>query len=159
MITMDFPNAPVLGQVFINEAGIAYTWNGTAWDIGAGVPGGGEQFNTLGGVLNQIRVLLQDTDVITGKYRYPTPQIVANINMGMIEMYRLRPDIFMENGFQIPTFNSLVLDDPMKIEPQYVPPLIYYTVGLTQLRDDEQTQDQRAVNFMKTFAQTLTTIG
>jgi hypothetical protein len=37
--------------------------------------------------------------------------------------------------------------------------LIYYTVGLTQLRDDEQTQDQRAVNFMKTFAQTLTTIG
>ena len=55
----------------------------------------------LGDLLAQIRTTLQDTDVTSGTYRYSTDSIVANINMGMIEMYRFRPDIFLANKREI----------------------------------------------------------
>jgi hypothetical protein len=77
----------------------------------------------------------------------------------MADMYRIRPDIFLENGFKIPTFSSAQPDVVIGIEEQYIPPLVYYAVGLTQARDDEQTQDSRAMAFMKTFQTTLLTVS
>jgi hypothetical protein len=74
-------------------------------------------------------------------------------------MFRVRPDIFMANGYVVPQFQSNALTALLIIEQQYVPSLIYYTVGMAQLRDDEETQDARAAAFTQRFTQTLTTTG
>jgi hypothetical protein len=152
-IELDFPSSPNVGDKYTGAAGITYQWDGTAWVIG--LYSLAANFTLVGDVVDQVRVLLQDTDASSGQYRYPDDEIVANINMGMIEMYRLRPDIFLENDFKIPSFSSVNMGDSMVIEPQYVPPLVYYTVGLTQMRDDEETQDQRAGALVQRFSQIL----
>jgi len=154
MAEMDFPSDPTLGQKFTNSIGTVYEWNGVAWVIGF-YDIEDETFVTLGDLLDQIRVLLQDTDTLGNEYRYSNSSIVANINMGLMEMYRIRPDIFLELNFKIPVYNDAQLDADLTIEPQHVPALIYYAVGMTQLRDDEGTQDQRASSFLGKFVSML----
>lgn len=153
MPAMDFPISPTIGQQYTNDYGIAYTWDGVAWLIGAFAIG---NFTTLSDMVNQIRVLLQDTDTAAA-YRYSTPSIVANINMGVIEMFRIRPDIFLHLHYEIPSFTASNLNVDWPFELQWVPPIVYYAVGLTQLRDDEGTQDQRAAAFMQKFNAILVT--
>jgi hypothetical protein len=158
MAEMDFPADPVIGQNFTNSIGIVYQWNGTAWLIGF-YDSSDESFVSLGDLLAQIRTLLMDTDVSSGEYRYSSDSIVSNINMGMIEMYRIRPDIFLENNFQIPSFNDADLSQPLVIEQQFIPSLVYYAVGMTQLRDDEETQDARASSFLGKFSSMLVAVA
>ena len=158
MADMDFPANPMIGQKYTNSIGVVYEWNGTAWLIGF-YDSSTETFATVGDLLDQIRTLLMDTDVSSGQYRYSSDSIVANINMGMIEMYRIRPDIFLENNFQIPVFNNADLSQPLVIEQQFVPSLVYYAVGLTQLRDDEETQDARASSFLGKFSSMLVAVA
>jgi len=151
---LDFPSSPAIGDKYTSSMGVVYTWNGAAWEIGF-YDTGTETFTQVGDVLDQVRTLLQDVDVSSGQYRYSTDSIISNINMGMIEMYRVRPDIFLENDFKIPQFSDSALDADLVIEPQYVPALVFYAVGLTQLRDDEETQDQRGGVFIQRFQQLL----
>jgi hypothetical protein len=158
MAEMDFPASPTVGQHFTNSIGVVYEWTGTAWIIGF-YDSSLETFTTVGDLLEQIRTLLQDTDVSSGEYRYSSDSIVANINMGLMEMYRIRPDIFLENQFKIPVFNDADLSAALVIEQQFVPSLIYYAVGMCQLRDDEETQDQRASMFIGKFTSMLASIS
>lgn len=150
-VPLDFPASPTVGQRYTSSFGVTYEWNGFAWVVG--LDPGLTDLTVLGGVLNQVRVLLQDT--LFGNYRYPTDQLIANLNQGMMEMFRIRPDLFLANAFVIPQFAGDELDAPISIEQQYIPPLIYFTVGLTQARDDEETQDARATGFMQRFSQML----
>jgi hypothetical protein len=150
----DFPPNPALGQFYTAPAGQTYVWNGHAWDIGFyDNPTFG--IGTLGGLLNQIRTTLQDTDNTDGEYRYSTDSIITNINQGFIEMYRIRPDIFLELGFAIPAYTVTDLEELILIELQFIPALVYYAVGFTQLRDDEPTQDERASAFLGKFTSML----
>ena len=158
MADMDFPADPTIGQKYTNSVGVVYEWNGTAWLIGF-YDSTTETFMTVGDILEMIRTLLQDTDVSSGEYRYSSDSIVANINMGLIEMYRIRPDIFLENKFKIPVFNDADLSAPLVIEQQFVPSLIYYAVGMCQLRDDEATQDARASSFLGKFSSMLVAVA
>lgn len=159
MAEMDFPPFPALGQKYTAPSGIVYEWDGFGWIVGF-YDTASEELSTLGDLLSQIRTLLQDVDN-TGSsgYRYSTDSIVMNINQGMSDMYRIRPDLFLALDFKIPTFNSGQPDVIIGVEEQYIPPLVYYAVGLTQARDDEQTQDSRAMAFLKTFSATLLTVG
>lgn len=152
---MDFPLNPTVGQKYTNSIGVVYEWNGYAWVIGF-YDSGTQVFQVLGDILAQIRTLLQDTDS-TGSsgFRYSDDSIVTNINQGLWEMYRMRPDIFLETSFVVPQFNIAQPDAPWSIEPQWVPSIIYYAVGMTQVRDEEGTQDQRAAAFLTKFVQTL----
>jgi hypothetical protein len=150
-VEMDFPADPVVGQHYTNSIGVVYAWDGAAWVVGF-YDTSTETFDTVGDILDQIRTTLQDTDLSSGEYRYSNDSLVLNLNQGMLEMYRMRPDIFLENNFKVPRFNSAELDAPLVIEPQFVPPLVYYVVGFTQLRDDEPTQDQRASMFLSKFS-------
>jgi hypothetical protein len=154
-IQLDFPPSPQVGDNYTSAAGVVYQWNGQAWVIGF-YDTSSEDFTMVGDVLDQVRTLLQDVDVASGSYRYSTDSIIANINMGLIEMYRLRPDIFLENDFVIPQFNDGELDADLVIEQQYVPALVFYATGLTQARDDEETQDARATGLMQRFTAMLT---
>jgi hypothetical protein len=158
MADMDFPADPVVGQKYTNSIGVVYEWTGVAWVIGF-YDSTTETFTSVGDLLEIIRTLLQDTDTSSGEYRYSSDSIVANINMGLIEMYRIRPDIFLENNFKIPVFNDADLSTALIIEQQFVPSLIYYAVGMCQLRDDEPTQDQRASSFIAKFSSTLASMA
>jgi len=158
MAEMDFPLNPVLGQKYTNSIGAVYEWNGVAWVVGF-YDDTTETFNVLGDLLDQIRVLLQDTDASGGQYRYSDASIVTNINMGLMEMYRIRPDIFLDLNFKIPVYNDASLDAEVTIEPQHVPALVYYAVGMTQLRDDEGTQDARASGFLAKFTSMLVSVA
>jgi hypothetical protein len=57
----------------------------------------------------------------------------------------------------IPVFDTANLDVQIGIEPQYMPAIVYYVVGLTQARDDEQNQDSRATGFLKVFQSAIVT--
>lgn len=158
MPIMDFPANPSVGDKYTNEVGVVYIWNGYAWDVGF-YDTENQTFTVVGDLLDQIRTLLLDVDATSGQYRYSTDSIIANLNLGLLEMFRLRPDIFLGNLFVVPQFNSAQLDADVVIEQQYVPPLIYYTVGMTQARDDEETQDARAGAFLQTFQRQLLAVA
>jgi hypothetical protein len=151
---MDFPASPIVGQRYIAPtSGVVYEWNGMAWVVGF-YDVSNEQFTVIGDLIDQIRVLLQDTDDTAG-YRYSTASIIMNINQGLLEMYRMRPDIFLETSFVVPFFSSQDLAQDWPIEEQWIPSIIYYAVGMTQVRDDEGTQDTRASAFLTKFTATL----
>lgn len=154
MAEMDFPALPVIGQHYTAPSGIVYQFDGYGWVIGF-YDTDDDALYTLGDLLDQIRILLQDTDTSGGEYRYSTGSIVLNINQGLLEMYRIRPDIFLEANFKVPTYSDAQLDTALAIEPQHVPALVYYAVGMTQLRDDEGTQDNRASSFLTKFVSML----
>jgi hypothetical protein len=155
---MDFPPSPALGQDYTAPSGVVYTWDGYGWIIGY-YDTSTEAFQELGDLLSMIRTLLQDTDLLGSEYRYSTDSLVANINMGLMEMYRIRPDIFLELNFKVPIYNDAELGAPITIEPQHVPALVYYAVGMAQLRDDEGTQDSRASSFLAKFTSMLVAVA
>jgi len=159
LMEIDFPLGPVPGQQYTSPAGVTYVWDGSAWIVGTGTILPPTGYATIGDLLYQIRILLQDTDFATGLYRYSTESIILCVNQCMMDMYRMRPDLFLTNSFIVPIFNHINLNAPLVIEPQYVPPVIYYAVGLVQARDDEQNQDARAMGFLKVFQQTIVNGG
>ena len=158
MAEMDFPLNPTVGQKYTNSIGVVYEWTGVAWIIGF-YSSATQAFGVLADVVAQIRTLLQDTDALGGEYRYSDDSIVTAINQGMLEMYRIRPDIFLELHFQIPEFKVSTPDAPLGIEQQHVPALVYYAVGMCQLRDDEGTQDSRAGMFLSKFTSMLMSVA
>jgi len=151
MATIDFPAGPIVGQTFTAPSGVIYVFDGYGWVVGF-LDSITQQLRTMGDILAQIRILLQDTDnTATSGYRYSTDSIVLCFNQGIVDLYRMRPDIFLALNFVIPVYSANDLAAVISIEMQYISPLIYYTVGLVQARDDEQTQDARAAAFMQTF--------
>jgi len=155
---LDFPPGTEVGQKYTGSNGVVYRWDGTAWLVSF-YDNPTQHFDTASDLVNQIRTILQDVDFSSEQYRYSTDSIVTNINQGFIEMYRMRPDIFLTNGFVIPQYDVGHLSNAVNIEMQYIPALIYYAVGLTQARDDEQNQDARALGFLKVFQQIIVNGG
>jgi len=155
---MDFPLNPILGQHYTAPSGVTYTWDGQGWTIGF-YDSSTQTISVVGDVVDQVRTLMQDTDNSSGQYRYSTDSIVTALNQCMLDLYRMRPDLFLEQLFKVPSFQVAYLDAPLGIEEQYIPPVIFYTTGLVQARDDETTQDQRAAVFMTTFKQAIQTAG
>lgn len=109
-------------------------------------------FGTVGDVIAQARVILQDTDV--AQYRYDTASVFQAMNEAILESARLRPDFF--RGGSIPQYapgnEAVALGYPQT----YVPALVNFICGRVQIRDDEQTEDSRAAVFLNTFAAKLT---
>ena len=105
MAEMDFPPVPTLGQKYTAPSGIVYEWDGYGWVIGY-YDAATQQLQSVGDFLDQVRILLQDTDNTSGQYRYTTESIILCLNQGMIDLYRMRPDIFVPLKFVIPFYNS-----------------------------------------------------
>lgn len=128
---LDFPPTPIVGQKYTAPNGAVYEWDGFGWTVGF-YDSGTQQLTTVGNLLDQIRTLLQDVDNTSGQYRYSTDSIVTNLNQGLVDLYRIRPDLFLELNFNVPQFMVDQLGVPIGIEQQYATPLIMYVVGLTQ---------------------------
>jgi hypothetical protein len=157
-VMMDFPANPTVGQNYTNTYGTVYVWDGVAWLEGSAAPIV-IQVPVVGDILSQIRTLLQDTDNSSGDYRYSDDSILADINMGLLEMFRVRPDIFLALGFNVPRISSIDPNQPWPLEPQWSPSIIYYAVGLAQARDDEQSQDARAAALLQIYQKSLLTVS
>lgn len=110
--------------------------------------------DTLGQVLTESRRLLQDEIV---PYRYPDADLVDALNVAILEARRIRADLFLPQKFALPYFNVVTVDPAAKfeVEPQFRHAFVYYIVGRMEMRDDEQTQDNRAVAMLGTWKATL----
>ena len=154
----DFPADPVLYQIWTAPTGAVYIWNGSAWVVGV-YDSTTQNFSQIGGIIAQVRTLLQDQSLAGGEYRYSDDSLIMNLNMGLLEMYRIRPDIFLSEYFTVPQYTIGQFDSALPIEQQFVPSLVYYIVGLTQLRDNEGEQDERASGFLGKFTSMLVAVA
>jgi hypothetical protein len=111
--------------------------------------------DTLGQVVKEARRLLQDE---VYPYRYGDGDLVDALNTAILDARRLRPDLFLPK-FVLPYYEASVspIDMAQKfpVEPSFRPAFIYYIVGRMETRDDEQTQDGRAVAFLQTWRSQL----
>lgn len=112
--------------------------------------------DTVADYVRDARVLLQDT---VAEYRYPDAELVENLNLGLLEIRRLRPEL-LRSYFRtaIPSFTSTAMAAAVPLDYQYRVALLYYICGQAQLRDDEATQDARATVFLNKFTAQMLTI-
>lgn len=87
-----------------------------------------------------VRDLLQDK---VPPYRYPDESLFEILNEGVIEMRRVRPDLFIG---KLASDVALVaqLGDTLPFPQQFYGPVKNYVVGRAEMRDDEFTNDKRA---------------
>lgn len=106
----------------------------------------------VGSLVMRVRETLQDVD---DRDRYTDARIIEALNLGILDLRRLRPDAFIgrysEPTYQIGTDQTLPFDLP----EIYIPPLVAYAVGWIETADDEYADDGRAVAMMKKFATDL----
>lgn len=115
------------------------------------------------------RVLLQD---LVQPYRYGDDDIVSGLNMAFVEMDRLRPDIAIALSYTgrvlrnrvpgvtpYPTYNIATETATVVCPSQYQNAVLYYAVGQAQLRDTEDTQDNRASAFITMFTSELLAVA
>lgn len=112
---------------------------------------------TVGDYIKQARILLQDT---RDPFRYADTEMVAQINIGLMEARRLRGDLFLPL-FEVPVLEEGLVDTNQKVpmDIMYRSPLLYYLVGKMQLRDDEATTDSRAAALIAKFTQQMLLIN
>lgn len=109
--------------------------------------------NTVQDYVDRIRVLLQDA---VAPYRYPDLDIVNSLNEGLMQARMKRPDLFLSAlRSDVPIYSVSSLSAALVMDQQYRQALVYYAVGMVQLRDEEGTQDARAGAFLEKFTQTL----
>lgn len=116
-----------------------------------------QALDTVANYIARARVLLLDT---LAPYRYSDAELVENLNLGLLEMRRLRPDLMMStfNG-DIPMYSSASPSTNVACDVQYRVALLYYVCGQAQLRDEEPTQDARASTFLNKFVAQMLSIG
>lgn len=105
--------------------------------------------DTVQDYVDRARVLLQDQ---VAPYRYPDDDLVENLNMGILEARRLRPEL-LKSYFRttLPDFSSSAMTASVPIDSMYRVAFVYYICGQAQLRDEENTQDTRAAAFLNKF--------
>lgn len=112
--------------------------------------------DTVQDYIDRARVLLLDE---VEPYRYPTADLVENLNMGILEARRLRPDVlFAYLRTAPPEFSTGAMTADVPIDVQYRMAFVYYICGQAQLRDDENVQDSRAVTFLNKFTSQFLTL-
>ncbi len=98
--------------------------------------------------VTDVRTILLDKVV---PYRYPDDSVVEALNIALLEVRRLRPDLFVcRYGNTVPRFLA-VTGEEVPIETQFRMGVIYGIAAHTLLRDEEDVQDQRANTFLERF--------
>ena len=116
---------------------------------------------TLNEVVDETRRILQDTvDTAPGGFRYENEAYITALNFGIIEMRRIRPDIFVGKYDQpLPKYTIAELDalpaTIIALNDQWISPLTAYMAGWIETTDDEFTVDNRAGLFLQRFTTQL----
>jgi len=101
-------------------------------------------FDTVQKIVDRARFLLSDE---TAPYRYSDDDYVGALNMGLLEAYRLRKDLFLT--VETPTeYSAAAMGAAITFALEYRMALVFFTAGYVQLADEEDTQDARATVFL-----------
>lgn len=109
---------------------------------------------TVSDYVSYARELLQDTK--DTPYRYSDVSLVRALSLSLPEAKKLRPDLFLNVTTQTFAANDATV---VVMDELYRTALTYYMVGIAQLRDDEEVQDQRAAAFLGMFQAKLLTVA
>ncbi len=104
--------------------------------------------------VDEARVLLQDE---VSPFRYSDAELLSGLNLAVYESRRLRPDLFIATVLGVPTITtySTVDSTAVAIDEQYRVAFLYYIMGHAQKRDEEETQDARAHDYLSKFTAKL----
>ena len=110
--------------------------------------------DTVQDYVREARTPLQDT---VPDYRYADTDLLSALNMGILTARKLRPDLFLG----VATLPYFTANDTTSVsmDQQYRVAFVYFMVGQAQLRDEEDTQDSRALALIGRFTAMLTTLG
>jgi hypothetical protein len=139
-----------------------------------------QRYRTVTDYLGVARLGLQDA---VSPYRYPDTTLLIALNIGLGEMGRIRPDIFLDLKYQRPlrkgdidegnppqyttadvttnTDGSYILGKGtlVPVPNKYMATLDWFVNGWAQFLDVTDTQDARAQGFMAKFQSHLTTLS
>lgn len=101
-------------------------------------------------LLDTVRDTLQDLKGV----RYKSDSLIRALNLGILEIRRVRPDYFI-GQYTAPTAQVLAESDEVPVPEICVPSLVLYTAGFAEMRDDEYTADGRAAAFMGKFVKDM----
>lgn len=126
-------------------------------------------FDTVGGYLKDVRTLLQDK---VQPYRYSTHSLVRALNLTLLEMRRVRPDLFVDYLDNVPQYFAApdddllpdvpeeamtsVLQEWLPLEQQFRQAVVHGVTGHAIMRDQEDIEDERSTGFMQTMVNILT---
>jgi hypothetical protein len=116
---------------------------------------------TIGGLITEARMLLNDEIPISGAPRYADNELTSALNDAMIQVRAKRPDAFLRYGLRVPPpLYALPADNGslFPIEDQFYPAVIFYVVGRAELTEDTFADDGRAVTLMSKFVSQLTKV-
>ncbi len=118
---------------------------------------------TYADLLTEAREILQDTDNDPTLLRYSTQTLLNQLNRGLLELYRVRPDAYYDlwddtaEDFLVPSLDLTALPsttsylNPFGIPMMFYPPLVAYVIAMTSTIDDEFNEDSRAMAFLAEF--------
>jgi hypothetical protein len=108
---------------------------------------------TVANVVESVRGVIQDEKT---PFRYSDQQLITSISDGISEARRIRPDLFINvlDG-ELPLFTTGNMNESIVLPDTYYVPLVNYVAGRTQLRDDQFSQDGRAVLLISSFGTAL----
>ena len=114
-------------------------------------------FQTVGNLVEQVMILVQDEGGDAATTRYDDRSVLIAVNEGMLETQRLRPDFFRgpPHWGEAPQYGDFC--DTLVYPRQYVPALVNFVAGRVQLRDNEETTDQRSALLIGSFFAKLLT--
>lgn len=105
---------------------------------------------TIRNYIDAARILLQDT---TDAPRYSDDEFKLALALAFDEAYRIRPDMFIRN--EVPDLATAGVTTEVPTPAGYQSAFLYYMCGHVQLRDQEDTQDNRATIFLNKFVSQL----
>jgi hypothetical protein len=126
-----------------------------------------QYYRTVTDYINVARLNLQDA---VSPYRYTDDNLLLALNIGLAEIGRIRPDMFLDLKYQrplrkgdtnegMPSPYAAVDATLVPVPSKYMSSLDWFINGWTQFLDVTDTQDQRAQAFIAKFQSHLTTLS
>jgi hypothetical protein len=107
-----------------------------------------DEFCSVQDYITDVRTIILDK---TPPFRYDDDSLVTALNVAMLEIRRLRPDLLVcKYHTRVPQFMA-VSGEIVPIEPQFRLGVVYGIAAHALLRDEEDVQDSRANTFLERF--------
>lgn len=102
----------------------------------------------LAAVIKQVRYQLQDED--DTNYRYTDERLVETLNMALLDVWRLRPDLFLAADWTLVEYTPTNLNDntELPVSDLYFSTVVKMIVGYVQLESDAVQLDGKAATML-----------
>lgn len=118
--------------------------------------------STYADLISEARDFTQDA---VAPFRNEDEFYVKHVNRGLQEIGRMRPDAFYElfdaNNLNVPvvaetpTGTQVALTEEFQIDMMFYAPLLAYLIGISEVQDDEFTDEGRAAMLLQQFRNTI----